>query len=187
MESKKTMPIIRIGEYIFDIIFYVIAVIIVFTSVMVIYKALMYPDKIPDIFSYKPFIILDNSIEEGIEYGDLAITQMTNTEKINSGDIIAFRDKDDFIIIKKIIDIKETDEGSSFIIENVQNEAANSKYINGKDIEGVLVNKIPGIGTVFMYLQEPIVLLIIIIIILIIGAISYYIADKLDKKMEKAD
>lgn len=36
-----------------------------------------------------------------------------------------------------------------------------------------------------MYLQDPRVLLVIIIIILLIGTISYYIADKLDKKMEK--
>ena len=34
-----------------------------------------------------------------------------------------------------------------------------------------------------MYLQDPMFLLVIIIIILVIGAISYYIADKLDKKM----
>lgn len=187
MESKKTIPIIRIGKYIFDAIFYIIAIMIIFTSVMVIYKSLMYPDKIPDIFTYKPFIILDNGMEETIEYGDLAITQITDAKKIKNGDIIAFKNKDNFVIIKKIIDIKETENGKSFMIERAQNETENNKYVSDKDIEGVLVKKLSGMGTVFTYMQDPMFLLVIIIIILIIGAISYYIADKLDKKMEKVD
>lgn len=187
MESKKTAPIIKIAKYIFDAIFYIIAIIIVFTSVMVIFKSLMYPDKIPDIFTYKPFIILDNSMEENIEYGDLAITQITDAKNIKDGDIIAFINKDNFVIIKKIIDINETENGRTFTIENAQNGVEKAKYVESKDVEGVLVKKISGMGTIFMYLQDPMFLLVIIIIILVIGAISYYIADKLDKKMEKVD
>lgn len=128
------MPIIRIGKYIFDAMFYFVAIVIVFTSVMVIYKSLMYPDKIPDIFTYKPFIILDNNIEGNMEYGDLAITQMIDAEKIKKGDIIAYRNKDNFIIIKKIIDIKETETGRSFIIEKAQGLAENATYVSDKNV-----------------------------------------------------
>lgn len=183
MENKKTMPLVRMGKYIFNAIFYIVVTVIVFTSVMVIYKSLMYPDKIPDIFTYKPFIILDNNVEGNMDYGDLAITQMIDAKKIKTGDIIAYRDKDNFIIIKKIIDIKETER--SFIIENAQGLAENATYVSDKDVEGILVKKLAGIGTLFMYLQDPMVLMVIIIIIIIIGTISYYIAEELDKKMEK--
>ena len=49
----------------------IIAIPILTISIMIIYKANKYPDKIPDIFGIKPMIVLSGSMEAKIHTGDL--------------------------------------------------------------------------------------------------------------------
>ena len=182
MEKRK-----KLISYIGDIIVAILVIPIVFVSIIVIYKSLRYPTQIPDIFTYKPFIILDEEMESSLEYGDLAITQIVDTNTLKTGDVVAFRNNDNFVILHKIKETQETNDGKTFIMQAFENEFDETKYVNEKNVEGKLVNRIAGLGIVFMYLQDPKVLLLIIIIILIIGVISYYIAAKLDERDEKQE
>ena len=179
VEMKKTK---KVSSYIFDIVILIIVLPIILISMMVIYKSIVYPTKIPDIFSYKPFIILDENMERSLQYGDLAITKMINTNKLKIGDVIAFRDNNNVVIIHEIVEIKETQDGKELKMKASKNEADEIQCIKDTDVEGILVSKIGGLGNIFMYLQDPKVLFLIIIIISIVGVISYYIAEKLDER-----
>ena len=66
-----------------------------------------------------------------------------------------------------------------------------NKTIYESSLEGKIVNKIPYVGAVLMFVQRPIVLLILIGIVLLIGTIIYLVARKLDlrdmAKMEELE
>ena len=179
MEKKETK---KTSNYVVDIIISIIVLPIVFISVMVIYKSLVYPNEIPDIFTYKPFIILDGNMEISVEDGDLAITQIVDTNSLKKGDVIAFRTKENTVMLQRVLEIQKSQEGKKIIVNMPQNKADTTEYLDDKKVEGVLVNKIKGLGNILMYLQDPMSLLLNIIIILIVGLISYYIAGKMDKR-----
>ena len=50
--------------------------------------------------------------------------------------------------------------------------------VNSYEIQGVLVNKIPGLGNVLLFLGKPMGLLLVILIIIIISMGFYFINFK---------
>ena len=49
-----------------------------------------------------------------------------------------------------------------------------------KHIEGLLIKRIPKVGTVLYFIQQPLVMITISAIILAVGGVCIYIAGKLD-------
>lgn len=175
-----------IADIIGDIIYLIIIIPLLIITLSVIYQSITQPDRIPDIFGYKFFMILDENMEETLEYGDLIITHNINVDELKKGDIVAFRNATNTVTIHKIEKINKTKEHAKvFIMKAQENEAYDTKSVNEEKIEGILTKRIPKIGLWIMIYQEPLVTLIVIVIILIIGLIAYYIAGKLDEKDRK--
>ena len=59
-----------IGDVIFILVFIPLAI----ASIRIVYQKFFEPEKIPDIFGYKMFVVFDDSMDESLEYGDLVIT-----------------------------------------------------------------------------------------------------------------
>jgi len=152
----------------------------------------MEPDKIPDVFGYKVFMILSDDMDSSIKYGDLIITKNIEPQKLQIGNVIAFRNPVDTVTIYKIKNITELQEQDpetneektikQFEMEAPENAIDSLKNIKEAKVEGIVVHRIPRIGLIVMWMQQPIILLIINGIILLIGGICYYIAYRLDKK-----
>lgn len=176
--SKKS-----IWETIGDVIYLIIIIPLLIITLMVIYQSITKPDKIPDIFGYKLFMILDENMEETLEYGDLTFTCNISVDKLKIGDIVAFRNATNTVTIHRIEEISETEEHSKiFIMKAKENEAEDTRNVKEEKIEGILTKRIPKIGLWIMVFQEPLVTIAVIMIIAIIGLIAYYIAGRLDKK-----
>lgn len=181
--SKQANPKTSIGKTIGDVMYLIIIVPLLIITLMVIYQSITKPDKIPDIFGYKLFMILDENMEETLEYGDLTITHNISADELKIGDIVAFRNTANTVTIHKIKEISETEEHSkSFIMKAQKNEADDTRNVKEEKIEGILTKRIPKIGLWIMVFQEPLVTIAVIMIIAIIGLIAYYIAGRLDKK-----
>lgn len=182
----------RIRNIIGDVIYYVILIPLIIITLMVVYQSIAYPDKIPNIFGYKLFMILDDKMDETVEYGDLVFTKNIDCNILKKGNIIAFRNGVNTVTIHEIIDIEEKKEidqetneekmKKTFTMQTATNETLDTKYVEDEKVEGILVKRIAKIGTIIMFIQKPIHLLIIIAIILVIGAFVYFIAAKLDKR-----
>lgn len=182
----------RIRNIIGDVIYYVILIPLIIITLMVVYQSIAYPDKIPNIFGYKLFMILDDKMDETVEYGDLVFTKNIDYNILKKGNIIAFRNGVNTVTIHEIIDIEEKTEinqetneekmKKTFTMQTATNETLDTKYVEDEKVEGILVKRIAKIGTIIMFIQKPIHLLIIIAIILVIGAFVYFIAAKLDKR-----
>jgi len=165
-----------------DIIFYIIIIPLIVVSISIIWQKLVNPDKIPDILGYKMFIVLDENMNQEIEYGDLIFTHNIAPENLEKYNLIAFRNNTNKVTIHKIINITEDNIGKQFEMQNSTNEVEDTKYVRENQVEGIVVYRIPNIGIIMYKIQEPYVILILIAIVLLIGLGAYYIAGRLDKR-----
>ena len=182
MDSKKQKIFFKIVNYIWNMVYALIIIPIVIISMIIIYKTIRYPNKIPDILGYKVFIILDEKMDESIEYGDLVFTKIIDTDILKNNDLIAFRNNDNIVTIHRIIDKTENNNKKVFTMKTLENETPETKMVNEDRVEGIVIDRIANLGIILLLLQEPLVLATIILTILIFGLIAYYIADRLDKK-----
>ena len=177
----------KIIGLILKVLFCMIVFHIVIMSVIVMIKANKYPDKIPDIFGYKPMIVLSGSMETAIYTGDLVFVKTVNIETLKENDIIAFRNDNDTVTTHRIVEKVEKDGKKFFTTKGDNNRVEDADLVDEADIEGVYVFKIPKLGQILMILKEPQSLAVILLIILVIGLIWLYMADKMEKEEIKKE
>ena len=175
-EKPKALLIVE------DIIFYLIIIPLIVINVIIIFQVITQPDKIPDIFGYKMFMVLDGNMDTSIEFGDLVFTHNICTSNLKENDVVAFRNHTNKVTIHRILNKKIEEKDTTFTMITAQNEVGDTKYVKGEQVEGILIHRIPKIGLIILIIQEPPVIVLIVCIILIIGLIAYYIAQELDKR-----
>lgn len=178
IEKKKKNKII--GKII-KIIFYAIAVFILSISITIMYKANKYPDKVPDIFGYKPMIVLSGSMETSIYTGDLVFVKVIDVNLLKEKDIIAFRNEEDKVTTHRIIEIVEVNGQTYFKTKGDNNNVEDANLVEKNDVEGIYVTRIPGLGNFLIFMQQPIGLAVVLLLILVVGLICLQITNKINK------
>lgn len=181
MNNNKGMNLKKISIF-ENIIFYSTIIPLIFFTVLILVQRIIFPEEIPNIFGYKLFMILDEKMEESLSYGDLVITKNISSDNLKLNDVIAFRNNTNKVTIHKIIRITEKNDGKQFEMQNSANEIGDTKYIEKKQVEGIVLHRIPNLGLILIKIQEPPIIISLIVVVLIIGIIAYYIAGKLDKR-----
>ena len=156
------------------IIKYLLISILVFLAaiyISVFIKTKLYPDEIPTIFGYKPFVVMSGSMETELYKGDLAIIKVVDKSSLQVNDIIAFREKKDLVVTHRIVEIQELNGEKVFITKGDNNNNIDAGVVHLKDIEGKCVKKYSSLGNVVLILQKPITLIIILLVIVIFGVI----------------
>lgn len=171
------------------IILCIILIPILIVNLTMIVKSVMYPDKVPDFFGYKPFIVLSASMEPNIMTGDLVIVkEISDVNSLQVNDVISFRDKKDQVITHRIIAIDKS-EGLEFITKGDNNNTEDSSKVKADTLEGKYLARIPMLGSFAMFLQEPIGLLIFVVtpiaIFIIWDMFSRNSKSKKDSKREE--
>lgn len=170
---------------ILDIIYYIVVIPLLIIEISIVFQKIKSPDIIPNVFGYKMFMILDGKMDKHVEDGDLIISKNYDVDLLEIGDVIAFRNDFDTVTIHEISNIEQEKNSKKFTMKTLKNETNNTKYVEDKRVEGLIVNKIPKLGLILFTLQKPITLLIVMAVIFTIGGIAYFIAGKLDEKEEK--
>lgn len=175
----------KILDVIDTIIYYLILIPLAIITITVVYKGIKYPDRIPDVFGYKMFIVLDSNMHKEVKYGDLLFTKMKNAEELEKKDIIAVRTNREKVILQDVIEVnKKTNDEYEIVINDDE-----LPTITQDKVEGEVINRIPKIGAFLFFIQNPLTLLIIALVIIAIGTVQYLIARKLDlrdmKKLEE--
>lgn len=160
------------------ILYYVLFLVIVLPflifNLTLIIKSKLYPDKIADFMVYKPFIVMSGSMETTINIGDLVIVKKVNSSSIHTGDIIAFKNGN--IVISHRVKEVINDSGTyKFKTKGDNNNVADDFIVNSDAIEGIFVNKIPGLGSILLFLGKPIGLLMVILVIIIVSTALYFV------------
>lgn len=159
--------LVKIISYIFVFILCILAII----CLSVFIQTRTNPDKIPSILGYKPFIVLSGSMETELSKGDLAIVRNVDVNDLKEKDIIAFREKDGYVVTHRIVSVFKNGDNVYFITKGDNNNTNDNGMVKSNRVEGKYVTKINGFGNVLLVLQKPITLIVILIIIVLIGII----------------
>ncbi len=162
-----------------------IPVLIINLSIM--FQAKTNEDKVPNIFGYKPFMVLSGSMENEIHKGDLIITKIVDSKTVKVDDVIAFRDAENTVTTHRIIDKIEEDGETYFITKGDNNNTQDLNLVSLDDIEGIYVGRIPGIGSMMNSLSEPTTMIILLLGITIIFSIGFTISSKKQRELERQE
>lgn len=161
-------------KILYYILFLVIVLPFLIFNLTLIIKSKLYPDKIADFMGYKPFIVMSGSMETTINIGDLVIVKKVNSSSIHIGDIIAFKNGN--IVISHRVKEVINDSGTyKFKTKGDNNNVADDFIVSSDAIEGIFVNKIPGLGSILLFLGKPIGLLMVILVIIIVSTALYFV------------
>lgn len=163
-----------------EIIFIIIILLLLVLYAYIMINSKKYPNKIPDIFGYKPLIVLSGSMEPEINKGDLIFAKEISHNLLKEGDIIAYRTNDDKIVTHRINKINIKNNKKIYITKGDNNNTVDNIYLIDNDIEGIYISKIPKLGNVLMFIRKPLGLIVCLLSIGIIG-LAYIIIKNYKK------
>lgn len=144
-------------------------------------------DKVPSVFGYKPFMVLSGSMEGKILKGDLILTKTVDAETLKVGDIIAFRDAQGSVTTHRIIDEVTSNGVRYFITKGDNNKTQDQNLVELKDVEGIYVLRIPGVGSIMKSLSEPMTIIILVVGITALFGIGFMISTKKQQDLERLE
>lgn len=165
----------------------IILVPILFANIFIIFQSKTDENKVPNVFGYKPFIVLSGSMEGKIHKGDLIVTKIVEPTTLKINDIIAFRDAENTVTTHRIIDIVESNGATKFITKGDNNSTQDRNLVSLEDVEGIYVTRIAGFGSMMSKLAEPTTVLILVLIITVVFVIGFAFSVKKDKSLEREE
>jgi len=160
---------------------------ILITNISIMFQANNEKDKVPNIFGYKPFIVLSGSMETEIKVGDLIITKMTDPKTLEKDDVIAFRDHENTVTTHRIIDIIDKDGKKYFVTKGDNNDSQDENLVEYTDVEGIYITRIPGVGNIFDELAKPTTIIILFLGVTVIFVLLFQISNKKLKKQQEEE
>lgn len=135
-------------------------------NVIIVIKGTVNPEVPPSVFGVTPMVVQSGSMsgnaEDHIEVGDLIFTVSTDTDKLQTGDVISFME-DGLVITHRItaIDIDENG-GKLFTTKGDANNVEDSKPVAEDQVIGIYRFRLAGVGDFAMFLQTPLGMLLFI-------------------------
>jgi len=156
MEIDKKTPTIKT---ILNIVENIIIIFLLSITVILSYLAIcnIGKDKPPSVMGYSIYIVLSGSMNPSFDTGSLIVSKSTPVEEIKVKDVITFKDsKSEDATTHRIVEIKEDDNGVSYITKGDANEVNDPKYVPYEDVLGVVKMSIPKVGGGMKFLNEKI-------------------------------
>ena len=100
-------------------------------------------DKPFSFWGYQPMVVLSGSMEPALKTGDIVVVKKITPELIKEGDIITFQVAEDVIITHRVKEIVSTVGGVSFKTKGDANRIADGSLINGRQLLGSVIFRIP--------------------------------------------
>jgi len=123
-------------------------------NLTIVIKSYINPNKVPDFFGIKPFVVISGSMEPAINGGDLVVTKTVDPYKLKANDVISFKDGNT-VITHRIIGLTEIDGEPAFITKGDANNANDENQVIYSQVEGIWLFKISGLGNLAMFMQNP--------------------------------
>ena len=144
-----------------------LGIIIIISLIAIIVRALVF--KRYDVFGYRFYMIMSGSMEPNIHVGDAVIAKETNTKELKQQDIIAFAHNNGAVTVHRIINIYTEQDKKMYETQGDNNNTPDGQLVQEQDIKGIIVAKIPQVGTALLFIQNHMIIFIFIIAIIIIA------------------
>lgn len=155
------------------IFFVTILSILVIVNVVIFAKSILFPKMVPSIFGYKPFIVLSGSMKGTFNYGDMIVVKDIDPKEIEIGDVISFRNSKDFVTTHRIVDKSKTN-SKCYVTKGDNNNGNDLDEVCPKQVEGKYLYRIAGLGSVILFIHEPIGFIIMMAMIIILCIYIYF-------------
>jgi len=185
MENKKVW-FRKKSNWIF-IVLCAILVFILSINLYIMIQSKVNPDKVPSVFGYKPFIVLSGSMETKIHKGDLVLTKVVDPKSLKKNDIIAFRDAAKTVTTHRIIDIVDEKDKNYFITKGDANYSQDQNLVEMKDVEGLYLFRVPGLGSIMDTLAKPTTIIIVLLLITVLFGLGFTISTKKQRDKEREE
>ncbi len=146
----------------------VVLVLMLVCNLAIIIQGSLNPEEPPKILGVTPLVVLTDSMsgdaEDHIEGGDLIIVNEVNTKDLKKGDIITFKEGS-VLVTHRIIEVQDAEEGDGlqFITKGDFNNTEDKTPVTEDKVVGIYSGvRIPYLGQVAMFLQQPLGMLIFI-------------------------
>ena len=156
----------KIIAKILKIIINMIFIIWLFINTVLIIKSIIFPNEVPSLLGYKPFIVVSGSVQTDVRLGDFVVSK--NEDVLEKGDVVVVKTdkrKATTYSIKSI-------DGNNLKLEN---DTGDFLDLSKDSIEGKMVLDIRTLGEVFLLMRNPIIITIFIILGIIVGICVYKI------------
>lgn len=158
--------------------------IVLLINVYILIQAKTNPNSVPSIFGYKPFVVLSGSMETKIYVGDLVFVKEVDPSLLEINDIIAFRDNENFVVTHRIVSIVNEGNERCYKTKGDNNNTIDEDIVCSNSIEGKYYSKIPKIGNIIIFIQQPLGFAVMMLSILIVCIFIYIISNrKIDKQI----
>ena len=168
-------------------IFVSLLVLLLDLDVIILVKSKMFPDKVPGIMGYKPFIVMSGSMQSKIEVGDIVFVKEVDTDTLKKDDIIAFSDSEKLVTTHRIINVINENGKTCFETKGDSNNVKDESLVYPENVEGIYKFKIAKLGSLILFIQEPLGFSLMMVCILLIGSIMFIVEDRKNRKSIKKD
>lgn len=152
---KKRKSFTRIIPSILGGLICLILIPILAMNVTIIVKSYITPDKVPDFFGIKPFIVVTGSMEGTVDGGDFIITKTVDPSTLEVDDIISYSIGES-VITHRIIEKTEVDGEPAFITKGDANNTEDEDPVTFDQVESIYLFRIANLGNLAMFMQTPI-------------------------------
>jgi signal peptidase len=140
---------------------------IIVANLTIIIGSFLHPDEVPGFLGYKPFIVLSDSMLPTISSGDLVLVKEVDVEKLEQGDVIAFREGTS-VVTHRIVEVMNEGDAKRFRTKGDNNNVADPLLVRPEMVEGVYLFAMPGFGKAAMFIQTPVGMTLVIALPLIL-------------------
>ena len=153
-------------------------------NMILIVKAYLKPNQVPDFLGYKPFIVLSGSMEDKIKIGDLVIVKKCDPSTLKTNDIIAYK-LGNSVITHRIIEVQEKDGITQFLTKGDNNNTEDQTPVKFENVEGIYIRRIPKLGNIALFMQSSAGIVIFVSVPLILFIIYEIVQSRKEVKEEK--
>ena len=152
-------------------------------NVTLIVKSYTSPDKVPDFFGYKPFIVLSGSMEPSIMTGDMVFVKETDPDSLKVGDVIAYK-SGSAVVTHRIVEVKSENGETRYVTQGDANDAADQGMVKPADVEGIYQRRIAGAGNLAMFMQTTTGMILFVVCPLVLFVLWDVIRRQLESRKE---
>lgn len=146
---------------------------------------------------FKPYIILTNSMEPILNVGDIIVASKKDISKVNVGDIIAFKTKENYVVAHYVAKTYYGDDARILLrtkpnnLEadvDVDSESLDKWVISDSEYIGTVNLKIPVVGHALLFFQTKIGMLTIFSIVVVLILARYIVSNLyVEEELNAAD
>jgi signal peptidase I len=120
---------------------------------------------LPQVLHYGTYVVLSGSMEPAIRTGSVIVAAATPQDQLKVGDVITYvRAGDQENVTHRIVDIKSTPDGLSFVTKGDANSAPDADEIRYTSTAGKVVATVPYAGYFFKAIGSPVARFIFIVV-----------------------